>query len=230
MRQDYCGSGLSFLRPFFFLCLLEDSSDLSNSGLTLPLMGAFPATGVAAVISFGRSGASPAFSTGGRDVLAGPTDLSGFASGVPVAAGMVSGVAALTSERAVEVVEPEFMISTPMELPAGVELAGAFFISEDAASAPLSGTGWKESGAFDAGADAGAAASLAEPSEAGAEAIAGSVAALGLIADEKSEVMRARTVGARVGLGSERLGSPSCAVRTVSGECMMKKRILSVMR
>ena len=48
-----------FLMPFFFLCLLEDSSPLSNSGALafLPAAGGVWPAGAGAVMVLGRSGA-----------------------------------------------------------------------------------------------------------------------------------------------------------------------------
>src|ERR1700677_3909665 len=94
-RIPFCGSkscrdqnGFSFARPFFFLCLLDDSSFLSNAGLVfLPFaLGACAAGAVPGLTSLTALGISEAFSAAGNAVASGgptafrpPFASSGFA-------------------------------------------------------------------------------------------------------------------------------------------------------
>src|ERR1700677_1409395 len=158
-RIPFCGSkscrdqnGFSFARPFFFLCLLDDSSFLSNAGLVfLPLgFGACAAGWGWVSTSLTTSGTVAGFSAAGNGVaLGGPTAVSPpFAS---------PGFADVPEDAPVE------RISTPMELPPVAGVAGALpgtaVITAPAGTlASAVGTSSNLSGAAGAAAAAGAGA------------------------------------------------------------------------
>src|ERR1700733_8448119 len=208
-------NGFSLARPFFFLCLLSDSSLLSKSGfLFFPLALPVCAAGwVPGLISLTASGAAPAFSTSGSGVeFVGPTAFR------PPSAGTVVPLA------------PELRISTPpMWLPVVAGGVGAAPEMEVVAEAPLAapsaaaGTSESARGAAGAagaaGAELSAAAALLSVGVVAGFAASGAPAAgaLGFSESVKSDLILFTTCGAIVGVGSAKVGSPSRAAMTTSG-------------
>jgi len=121
-------------RPFFFLCLLEDSSPLSNSGLGfLPLaLGDWAAGCGFSATSLTASGDAAGFSAAGSAVeLTGPT-----AWRPPFSLGLAVLDGAGCDGPGGAAFAPGVRISTPMELPAGAEAAGAALVTLVTAAVP----------------------------------------------------------------------------------------------
>ena len=187
-------------RPFFFLCLLEDSSPLSNSGLTfLPLAGAACAlrgSRVGDVVDLVRSGRR-LFDRRQRRVV-GRADRLEAAVRVGINRRRSRRLSRSGLPGLPRAGEDGATISTPIEDPddprSGEEAAlpaersGGHCAASLPAAAPAAGTSCSASGAALAGA-------------AGAAAVPGAAAALASVA-----VAAAAAASRRLGIGIERVG------------------------